>query len=119
MDENTITAANAAGLAVSLPAARAAVNAGHIDLVVLAWRAGHGASLRYLRDAEGLSLEEVGRLANVSKQAVAGWERGTCLPSDRASEVLAARYGVEPARLRMLGVSVEAGAPAPAEMARV
>lgn len=51
-------------------------------------------NLRYLRNRNGLSQEEVAEKIGVSRQSVAKWENGDSLPDILNCEALADLYGV-------------------------
>lgn len=107
MDEKILTAAHAQGQAVAVELA------GHVvddpRRLTAAWRKGHGAALKYLREAAGLSLERLAEQARTprypcTRSLVDQWEQGRSYPSPDHALALAQVYGVPYARLRMLGI---------------
>lgn len=71
------------------------------------------AEMRRVRLDQGLSQEELGDLAGVSKTAIGTWERGTNAPAidrlDQVLTVLGLRLTVAPAGGFLIAVEVEAG----------
>lgn len=59
-----------------------------------------GANLKRAREAAGLTQKQAAELADVTPQAISGWERGANLPKEANIQALARVYRVPPASLR-------------------